>query len=356
MNNIGNINNIKYDGNNNDSKITTIETPSKVILFGEHAVVGGYMALSMAVDLKISGLLECYDYIINNQQPTTPEPIIIDLIDLNKKVEINPQDILNINLSNYDNDLKYVASTLKNTVNYLMDKNLMKLNPINNNIKPFKLTITSNIPISCGLGSSASIIITIIKSILTVHNLILSKEEISKIAYTVEKEVQGIASITDTSTIIYGGALKIKDNKIKPIENNDFNNLLAGCQFLIVHSERRIKKTAELVNEVAKHPQKRQIFKQIGEIVEKAEFVKNKEELGKLMVENHKLLNKLGVSTEKLNKIVEIGQKLGYGAKLSGAGGGGIAIILINENKKEDLLNELNDLGVLGIYDCIIKY
>lgn len=345
--NINNSNsNNSNNSNNNNSKITNIETPSKVILFGEHAVVDGYTALSMAVDLKIIGSLEYPNHVDNNLQQ-----IIIDLIDLNKKIEINPQDILNINLNDYDNDLKYVVSTLKNTVNRLISKNL-----IINNIKPFKLTITSNIPISCGLGSSASIIINIIKSILTVNNLTLSKEEIAKIAYTVEKEVQGRASITDTSTIIYGGALKIKDNKLKPIENNDFNNLLSCCQFLIVHTERRIKKTAQLVNDVAKHPQKIQIFKQIGEIVEKVEFVKNKEELGKLMVENHNLLNNLGVSTEKLNKVVEIGEKYGYGAKLSGAGGGGIAIILINENKKEDLLKELNNLGVLGIYDCVIRY
>ena len=45
--NINNSNsNNSNNSNNNNSKITNIETPSKVILFGEHAVVDGYTALS----------------------------------------------------------------------------------------------------------------------------------------------------------------------------------------------------------------------------------------------------------------------------------------------------------------------
>ena len=320
-----------------------IKTPSKIILFGEHAVVDGYGAISMAIDLKTTGKVSFNDTVGNK--------IIINLKNLNKNISIDVGELPHININDYENDLKYVICSLKNTVNYLIERNLINLNNLNN-LKSFELDISSDIPVSCGLGSSASVIITVIKSFLIANNIHLADDEISKMAHSVEKEVQGRASITDTATITYGGILKIKDNKIESIKNSKLYNILKSCNFLIVHAELRKRKTAELVNDVAKHPKKDEIFKSIGDIVENLESINGKEELGKLMVQNHELLRELGVSTEKLDKVVEIGKKYGYGAKLSGAGGGGVAIILVDENKKEMLLKKLDDLEILGVFEC----
>jgi mevalonate kinase len=320
-----------------------IKTPSKIILFGEHAVVDGYGAISMAIDLKTTGKISFNDTVGNK--------IIINLKNLNKNISIDVGELPHININDYENDLKYVVCSLKNTVNYLIGRNLINLNNLNN-LKSFELDISSDIPVSCGLGSSASVIITVIKSFLIANNIHLADDEISKIAHSVEKDVQGRASITDTATITYGGILKIKDNKIESIKNSKLYNILKSCNFLIVHAELRKRKTAELVNDVAKHPKKDEIFKSIGDIVENLESINGKEELGKLMVQNHELLRELGVSTEKLDKVVEIGKKYGYGAKLSGAGGGGVAIILVDENKKEMLLKKLDDLEILSVFEC----
>jgi len=60
-----------------------------------------------------------------------------------------------------------------------------------------------------------------------------------------------------------------------------------------------------------------------------------KEEFGELMYRNHELLKKLSVSSEGLDKAVEKARTYGMlGAKLSGGGGGGIAIILADEGKE----------------------
>ncbi len=323
-----------------------IKTPSKIILFGEHAVVDGYGAISMAIDLKTTGKISFKN--INNIG--IENRIIINLKNLNKSISIGIEELPNIDINNYENDLKYIVCSLKNTANYLIEKNLIDLN----NLKPFELDISSDIPVSCGLGSSASVIITTIKSFLIVNDINISDDILSKIAHSVEKEVQGRASITDTATITYGGILKIKNNKIESIKNSKLYNILKSCNFLIVHAEHRKRKTAELVNDVAKHPKKDEIFKSIGDIVEnlESENVGGKKELGKLMIQNHELLKELGVSTEKLDKVVEVGKIYGYGAKLSGAGGGGVAIILVDENKKEKLLKNLHNLGVLGVFEC----
>ncbi|WP_421078129.1 mevalonate kinase [Methanothermococcus sp. Ax23] len=338
------INKNKDEDKNKNNKNNIIETPSKIILFGEHAVVDGYGAISMAVNLKTRGEIS---------RSSDSEKITINLKDLNRCIEVNIKDIPNINIYDYENDLKYVVCSLKNVANYLIEKNLLNFNDLGgSSLKSFKLNIFSNIPVSCGLGSSASVIITVIKSFLHANDITLPDDEIAKIAYSVEKEVQGKASITDTATITYGTILKIKNNNIEPMNDSNLYNLLKKCNFLIVHVEERKKKTAELVNEVANHPKKNEIFKSIGEIVDKAELINSVEELGKLMVKNHELLKQLGVSTEKMDEVVEAGKKYGYGAKLSGAGGGGIVVVLVDDVKKEDLLECLKKLEVIGIFNC----
>ncbi|HIQ38853.1 MAG TPA: mevalonate kinase [Methanothermococcus okinawensis] len=313
----------------------TVEVPSKVILFGEHAVVEGYGAISMAVDLKTRGRIF-----------ESEKDIVINLRDLGRSLTLNIEDIPTLNLRNYNSSVKYVLCAIKSIVNYLKDRGY-------EDFKPFKLDISSDIPVSCGLGSSASVVATTIKSFLSANTISIPKKELCKICFSVEREVQGKASITDTATVIYNSVLKIKNsNDFEVLEGTKLYKLLKGCHFLVVHVERRKKKTAELVKEVAEHPRKEEIFRSIGEIVNKVEEVSTWEELGDLMVKNHKLLRELGVSTSKIDKVVELGSRYGYGAKLSGAGGGGVVIILTDEDRREGLLESLRELEVLDVFEC----
>ena len=55
-----------------------VETPSKVILFGEHAVVYGYRAIAMAIDLTSTVEIKRLD-----------DKIILNLNDLNKSLRLD---------------------------------------------------------------------------------------------------------------------------------------------------------------------------------------------------------------------------------------------------------------------------
>ena len=305
-----------------------VETPSKVILFGEHAVVYGYRAIAMAIDLTSTVEIKRLD-----------NKIVLNLNDLNKSLRLNLDEIKDIEPKNFG-DFKYCLCAIKNTLNYL-------------DIEPkigFEINISSKIPVSCGLGSSASITIGTIKAVSEFYSRELKDDEIAKLGYTVEKEVQGKASVTDTSTITYRGILEIKNNKPKKIRG-DFEEFLRNCRFLVVYVEERKKKTAELVNEVAKLEYKDDIFKEIDKIIDKALKVDSKEEFGKLMTKNHELLKRLNISTPKIDRVVDIGSKFGFGAKLTGAGGGGCVIILVDENREKELLKELNKENI-KIFRC----
>jgi mevalonate kinase len=70
----------------------------------------------------------------------------------------------------------------------------------------------------------------------------------------------------------------------------------------------------------------------IGSFSKKGEILVNKKDyvsLGKLMNVNHGLLDALGVGTSELSALVYAARNAGaYGAKITGAGGGGCMVAL----------------------------
>ncbi len=67
-----------------------------------------------------------------------------------------------------------------------------------------------------------------------------------------------------------------------------------------------------------------------------------------LVDRNHILLNEIGAGHVKLDLVVSIAKKHGYHAKLTGAGGGGCAFVLLEDedkNREEDLKRDLTNEG-----------
>ena len=91
------------------------------------------------------------------------------------------------------------------------------------------------------------------------------------------------------------------------------------------------------------------LFDQIGDIVDEAhQAIKagDVDTLGPLMDDNHELLIKVGVSSPKLDKLVEAARFAGaMGAKLSGAGRGGNMIALVEDDVVEEVAEALREAG-----------
>ena len=74
----------------------------------------------------------------------------------------------------------------------------------------------------------------------------------------------------------------------------------------------------------------------------------------KLIDRNQELLNEIGVGHHTLDEICNISSSFGFHSKLTGAGGGGCAYVLIpnqlNAEKELDLNNLKNELKKKGYY------
>jgi mevalonate kinase len=113
----------------------------------------------------------------------------------------------------------------------------------------------------------------------------------------------------------------------------------------------RTKEVVEWVRQARNHNPARYdaLFDQIGDIVDEAHQAieaGDVDTLGPLMDDNHELLIKVGVSSPKLDKLVEAARFAGaMGAKLSGAGRGGNMIALVEDDVVEEVAEALREAG-----------
>jgi mevalonate kinase len=65
--------------------------------------------------------------------------------------------------------------------------------------------------------------------------------------------------------------------------------------------------------------------------------------LGEKINQNQKYLETIGISNNQLRKMIEIGQKTSFGAKITGSGGGGCIFAITDESNLEGTLKEFKD-------------
>jgi mevalonate kinase len=221
-------------------------------------------------------------------------------------------------------------------------------------------SVRSELPAGAGVGSSAALAVAIARAINNEFELGKNEKEICDAAYESEKIFHGTPSGIDNTAATYGGVIVFKKRK----KGNLIKRLKIKKPFYVVlgiTGKQGI--TKELVAMVRKRKEQNEkwfadILKKYVKISKEALDALQKEDaikLGKLMDENQKLLMEIGVSTKELEDIVSIAKENGaLGAKLTGAGGGGCAIALAeNEEKAKKISEAVKKAGYGSFYSKI---
>lgn len=207
----------------------------------------------------------------------------------------------------------------------------------------FTISIKSDIPPGAGLGSSAAVSVATVMALNSCLNLNLSKSEISNIAFEAEKFVHGTPSGIDNTIATYGSVILYKKGAIKPVKVKSRIPLVIGDTGI----ERN---TAEWVRKVRLRRDRQSkvvnpLINSIGKLVMESLKLLDKNDLpalGELMDINQGLLEAIGVSTFELNKLINVARKNGaYGAKLTGAGGGGCMVALSPKTKQKQIADAI---------------
>jgi len=194
--------------------------------------------------------------------------------------------------------------------------------------------VNSQLPSSSGLGSSAAVTVATLSAINDEFGKNYTKEEIATMAYQIEKKVQkGRASPTDTSVCTFGGIVLITGTQRRRLPPQNFPLVVGNT--LVSHS------TVKMVEKVAQLRKENPdicdpILDAIGAISLCAiRNMNNMQVLGNLMDMNHALLEALGTGHPALSRLILAARAAGaYGAKLTGAGGGGCMVALCPKHLK----------------------
>ncbi|MEN8098148.1 MAG: mevalonate kinase [Chloroflexota bacterium] len=286
--------------------------PGKLILFGEHAVVYGRPGIAVPV----------LDVTAHARFIPGPD-LVVHALDLGEVIKIKdePEHPLSI--------------AVKSTSRYLK-----KDTPSG------QIEIQSSIPLSSGLGSGTAVNVAVIKAMAMAMGEIIAPEHVSEIAYEIEKIHHGTPSGIDNTVIAYQSPIFFTSGECEVL------SIASSFILVIAVSGIRIP-TSKTVLDV-RHNWRRDttkyesLFDEIGHlsfVARRCMLDGDLIELGRLMLQNHHLLQEIGVSSSTLDRFVNVAVEHGaYGAKLTGAGRGGCVVALCQPSSikalEQDFLEE----------------
>ena len=204
--------------------------------------------------------------------------------------------------------------------------------------------IESDIPIGRGMGSSAAMTIALIRAKAHFDDEKLNFHELHRRGFALERIFHGNPSGIDHAVSALGGMLEYQRSENGPT----MKPITAELPPIVVIDSGFAGNTAQQVQKVEQLGAKgRSICTDIHHIT--TEIIRlfptpDPDTIGTLLTENHQQLVALGVSTPELNEIVQLALQAGaHGAKLAGAGGGGIVMALASE--PQSVLDAATDAG-----------
>ena len=200
--------------------------------------------------------------------------------------------------------------------------------------------VRSSMPPACGLGSSAALSVALIRALADFAGLEPAADDVRRYASRVEDVFHGTASGADVANSWGGHIIWFERGDPPRIER-----LRAGKPFdLVIAQSGELRSTAGPVGRLRQRYAARpelygKFFRLAGDLVRAGRSALEDgdwETLGALMDAGQGLLNGFGVSTPTLERMIGTARGAGaLGAKLSGAGGGGVIIALAPDRSSE---------------------
>jgi mevalonate kinase len=301
------------------------QVPGKIILSGEHAVLYNQPAVAIAVNRYAScevfvNETDRLEILLNGQQlDRAPMKLLLqdrEMIDARYQKFLMGRIPIEEVIRGPRQLIVYAASVFAAQENISIDQGLL-------------LNIRSDIPIGCGMGSSAAVILAVYEAFCQAFDVSWSREDLYAAALRTENLQHGKSSGVDPFTCLYGGAVRFKDGQASSVE-------VEGLEFQLVFTGKPDCTTGECVEHVKAHFGKSNIWKMFGGVTQR--FIDGLEdgdldEISHAVIANQRLLEKIGVVPTKVAKFIEEVEFHDSVAKICGAGAirgdaGGMVMVL----------------------------
>jgi phosphomevalonate kinase len=355
-----------------ENKIITNKTCGKLYIAGEYSILtAGQSAIIKNVNIFMESRISFSD--------TDEYTVFSDMFDYKLTLEKDTFNNENI-LQNFDKNYLLICEAIFVMSEYLKLKNL--------EIKPFEMKITGKMERDgkkFGIGSSGSVVILTIKSILSLYNLEISKEMLFKLSSYVLLKRGDNGSMGDIACISYENLIfyrsfdrkrireLIEKETLEDVLETDWNYEISELYFNEKEPNRKDKNSlsCEFLAGWTKEPaiskdlinivkssicESENFLKDVEEIVKKLrEAIKNGDKLAikECIDENGKLLENLdeNIYSKKLKELVNATKNLDICAKSSGAGGGDCGIAFsFDERDTKIVVEKWKKLGIELLY------
>lgn len=323
------------------SEYKTARAPGKLILSGEHAVVYGAPALSVAIDSytdvwftpihRSAGLRTAFDNLSRGH--FYPFDLLKSFkqgldtrFDAFMRGELPVQKIM----QRPDDLAVYTMASLLQVLP-VPGRSSRRHLPV-----PGQLSSRSDLPLGAGMGSSSAVIAATI--VLYEHLLGLQqnpKDRFERVRFC-ERLQHGKGSFTDAAAVVYGGMNLVQQEAVTAVDMAPDHPLLQGEGWYWVLHGTPDASTGECVAAVrASHGQDSvlwQSFEQITCALQTA--LTEKRDATDIIRENHRLLQEIGVVPDATARFIDAVEEAGGAAKISGAGStrgdyGGVKLVYL---------------------------
>lgn len=313
--------------------------PGKLILSGEHAAVYGKPALAMAIDR----------YVVATATPQLLPFVSFDLSDLDYKRRFSLAALEHLKKHIKNKYQRFVQGEFK--ICDVLHKPMelaqfafsLFFETLNLKLtQGVKIHVRSDIPMGCGMGSSAATILSVVYAIANHMRIDLSSDTLLRLGLEAENMQHGYSSGLDLRVSLYGGCLYVKEGQIH-------SRTVPTIPMYLINTGTPETSTGECVAAAAHHFKNTTIgdeFALVTEAMDAAFQLNELSSVKRTIIANHELLIKIGVVPRAVQAFIKDVQDINGAGKICGAGavaGNNAGIVLVVTENESTLLQQLCD-------------
>ncbi|PHQ78498.1 MAG: mevalonate kinase, partial [Coxiella sp. (in: Bacteria)] len=318
-------------------KIVTARTPGKLILSGEHAVVHGAPALAIAINRHIETTV---------QKGNGPD-ILFDIksLGLQKHIPLvivnKIKDKIAKQYKKFRDGKLSITDVLKQPIDLAYYTFANVFEGITGGMEAgSEISIHSDIPMSCGMGSSAASTTCLLTALNEAYTLTLPQSKLIKLAIESESLQHGISSGLDVHVVTQGGCLYFQKGASE-------TRSLPQFPLHIAMTGKPISSTGDCVEAVAPLFENSDLLQRFTETTQQLDQAIQENDLTtikKMIRRNHQLLVEIGVVPPIVQTFINQLESADVAAKICGAGAiagdQAGAVLMVGDMQKAKLIAE----------------
>jgi mevalonate kinase len=318
--------------NQEDEQFIKINAPGKLILSGEHAVVYGAPALAMAVNRYVTATVS---------HESTPQ-VLFDLSDLPHHSYLSFDALSHLKEKIKQKYYRFVRGdySIRDVLHKPFELAQFAIGVFAESFNfklphGVKIKVQSDLPMGCGMGSSAATIVSVMQAISHFMKVSVSSEELFRLALEAENMQHGYSSGLDLKVALYGGCFYMQGQRIEPRSLPSFPLYLVNTGTPAATTGQCVEKTRPLFasNQLVDE------FSAVTNSIDAALQQQSWSKMASSVRDNHRLLTTIGVVPDKVGVFISQIEQTGGAAKVCGAGSvmgenAGAVIILSEDHHK----------------------